>query len=54
MHFWESDLLAPLFTYEGTPTTTTEDKMGGDDEYRSVAYFVNVSTSHIEFSSSRR
>jgi hypothetical protein len=49
VHFWESDFLTPLFTYEGqktsditTPTTTTEDKIGGGGEYRSVAYFVNV------------
>jgi hypothetical protein len=52
VHFWESDLLAPLFKYERPGdiiTTTTEDKMGGGDEYRSVAYFVNVSCFSYRF-----
>jgi len=42
VHFSETDLLTPLFTYE-IQKEIIEDKMGGGDEYRSVAYFVNVS-----------
>lgn len=34
----------PLPSYFGsTPSTSYDDKMGGGDGYRSVAYFVNVS-----------
>lgn len=42
MHFSETDLLTPFFTYE-SQKEIVEDKMGGGDGYRSVAYFVNVS-----------
>ena len=42
MHFSETDLPTPFFTYEHQKEII-EDKMGGGDGYRSVAYFVNVS-----------
>ncbi|TVY16741.1 Endochitinase 1, partial [Lachnellula arida] len=40
VHFSETDLLTPFFTYE-SQKEIVEDKMGGGDGYRSVAYFVN-------------
>jgi hypothetical protein len=46
VHFSETDLLTPFFTYENQKEII-EDKMGGGDGYRSVAYFVNVSMSSL-------